>query len=197
MALLLGGGVFALARYNATPGISATPDPLSPSSLGADATGKMSLVMFVHPKCPCSTASLEELSQLMATYRSRLSASVVMFRPEEQGDDWAHTSTCVSAHSIPGVEVISDTGALLAKKYGAKTSGQVFLYDGNGRLLFEGGITGSRGHVGDNDGLEAVTKLILGEMPPQASQVHAPVFGCAIYSGSSDPTNLQSTKVGP
>ena len=38
------------------------------------------------------------------------------------------------------------------QRFGAETSGQTLLYDRDGRLLFSGGTTGSRGHDGDNAG---------------------------------------------
>ncbi|HEY6421580.1 MAG TPA: hypothetical protein VIX59_21490 [Candidatus Binataceae bacterium] len=34
------------------------------------------------------------------------------------------------------------------------------LYDRRGRLLFSGGITGARGHFGDNAGVSAIVALI-------------------------------------
>ncbi len=68
----------------------------------------------------------------------------------------------------------------------AQTSGQVFLYDKSGDLMFQGGMTSSRGHVGDNDGLNALLGIIIGSMPAHARPAHAPVFGCAIYSTADD-----------
>jgi len=36
--------------------------------------------------------------------------------------------------------------------FGAETSGDVLLYDIHGAIAIQGGITGSRGHAGDNAG---------------------------------------------
>jgi hypothetical protein len=151
--------------------------------------------MFVHPKCPCSAASLDELAELMANCRSGLTAFVVMFQPDMPGEDWTHTAAWSAAGNIPGVEVRPDSRGDLAKKYGAKTSGQVLLYDRNGKLLFAGGITGSRGHVGDNDGLATVTKLVLGKLPAPATPARSPVFGCAIYTSGDAAADGQTTGV--
>jgi hypothetical protein len=56
------------------------------------------------------------------------------------------------------------------------------LYDGSGKLVFQGGITGSRGHVGDNNGAEAVLAFVNSKA---VSVRVTPVFGCAISSSNS------------
>ncbi len=56
----------------------------------------------------------------------------------------------------------------------------LILYDAKGDLLFKGGVTGSRGHEGDNLGIEALRASIdTGRPAPRGSLV----FGCAL-SGS-------------
>ena len=42
----------------------------------------------------------------------------------------------------------------------AITSGQTLLYDTKGHLVFSGGITGGRGHEGDNTGRESIEKYL-------------------------------------
>src|SRR5260370_1502519 len=39
------------------------------------------LIMFVHPQCPCTRASIEELNLLLARCPSRTSAQVWFFKP--------------------------------------------------------------------------------------------------------------------
>ncbi len=75
------------------------------------------------------------------------------------------------------MRVIRDDGALMAAAFGAETSGQVFLYDAQGSLRFSGGITESRGHVGDNAGRAAVEQLLQGKAPVKT---RTPVFGCSL-----------------
>ena len=186
-AFIVGAGVFALAKHEATPGSG--PDiHFAVPRAAAMASDKMTLVMFVHPGCPCSVASLEELSALMALGGNRLHASVEIFRSSREPDKWAEASIWRSASKIPGMVVRADVDAVLARKCGAQTSGQVFLYDKSGGLMFQGGITGSRGHVGDNDGLNALTDIVCGNAPAEARPAHAPVFGCAIYSSANGVT---------
>jgi hypothetical protein len=183
--IVVGTGLLFLAKYEVTPGPAAQTDA-GVASMQAimPSPGKMTLVMFVHPKCPCSEASLEELSQLMASYGNRLNASVLMYQPSRQADDWATSTEWRTAMDVPGLAVHSDVDAMIARKYRAQTSGQTFLYDEEGRLVFEGGITASRGHVGDNDGLQAVISLVSKGASADSPCAFAPIFGCPIYGCS-------------
>ena len=180
---VVAGGVFALAKHSATPGRPAGSQagPLAPVVSEA-ASGQMTLVMFVHPQCPCSAASVEELSQLMARCGPRVNASVVVFQSTDESEAWNHSTIWARASGITGVNVRPDPDGAVAKQAGARTSGQVFLYGTDGALLFSGGITGSRGHVGNNDGLDALTELVLGERSPGPWHATGPVFGCALES---------------
>jgi hypothetical protein len=76
-----------------------------------------------------------------------------------------------------------DTDGREAALFGAKTSGQVLVYDGTGRLRFSGGITGGRSHSGDNPGRARVEALLLsGTLDRPIS----PVFGCALFDRPTD-----------
>ena len=79
--------------------------------------------------------------------------------------------------AIPGVATILDRGGREAARFGAHVSGQTFLYDAAGRLVFSGGMTIARGHAGDNDGEDALLALITAGHAPVAS---TPVFGCLL-----------------
>lgn len=81
------------------------------------------------------------------------------------------------AKSIPEATVILDIDGKEAKLFKSETSGQTVLYDPSGKLLFRGGITGSRGHEGDNLGQASIEQLALAK----SSNVETnPVFGCPL-----------------
>jgi hypothetical protein len=82
-----------------------------------------------------------------------------------------------TAQQIPAIEVMIDGGGNEAQAFHATASGEAFLYDAGGHLLFHGGITASRGHEGQNAGREALTALIDGHWP---SHRKTPVFGCQL-----------------
>lgn len=97
--------------------------------------------------------------------------------PQGVGEEWMSNGLWKSAESIEGVRVMHDVEKYEARLFGARTSGHVVLYDAEGRLLFSGGITGARGHVGDNYGLQQVSSHL---RKHTVSATEGPVFGCPI-----------------
>jgi hypothetical protein len=172
------GGAWCLTRYSATPGPAINPDALWPvaDSLPRRA-GVDTLVMTLHPDCPCSHASVDELEVLMTRCHGRLNAIALFSEPPGLAEDSATTGLWQSASRIPGVICRRDHGGELSARLGAQTSGQVFLYDASGVLRFNGGITTSRGHDGDSDGLNAITAIVSGADTP-VKQTR--VFGCSL-----------------
>jgi hypothetical protein len=138
--------------------------------------------MFAHPRCPCTRASVEELNRLLAQSNGRIDAHVLFFRPPNYPADWSHTELRRTVESIPGITVQDDINDALARKFGAETSGYVLLYNPEGQLLFRGGITGSRGHAGDNAGESAIISLALGK---GTAITQTPVYGCSLLIESN------------
>jgi hypothetical protein len=134
-------------------------------------------MIFAHPRCPCSDATIGELALIMAQARDRVDAFVLLFTPRTGGSDFARTQLARDAESIPGVHLINDPDGIESRRFGAITSGQTLLYDAHGVLLFSGGITASRGHAGGNYGRSAILSLLeTGDAPRRMT----PVFGCNI-----------------
>ncbi len=161
-----------LERIDATAGTAAHP-PAHLRKL-ALAAHKPTLIMLVHPQCPCSRASLTELSRLVALCPDKATMSVLFLRPAGCPETFADTDLRRQAEAIPGVSVATDNNGTAARLFGAATSGETVLYAPDGRLLYHGGLTGSRGHEGDNAGLSAVAALLHGASGPS----QAPVYGC-------------------
>ncbi len=171
-------GLVAMEHYDQTPGrVGETPlqwpsgaaEPLDPT--------RATLLMFVHPKCPCSRASIGELNRLLAQCGNNLAPHVVFFAPADVSDDWSQTDLWKSVQAIPGVHAEVDTGGLLAQRFGGETSGYVVVYDPRGKLIFHGGITAERGHAGDNAGENAIVALLV---DGSATIRRTPVFGCSL-----------------
>lgn len=177
---VVGVGFGALWVYDYTPGRDAgVPTHWPSQSKIPRALGLPTLIMFAHPKCPCTRASIGELSVLMTHCQNRVNARVVFFRPRGAGEDWMHTDLWRSAEAIPGVMVQSDEDDAEARCFQVTTSGQVVLYDVSGKLLFSGGITSSRGHSGDNAGRSDIVDLLNHQM---ADGTKTPVFGCPLFN---------------
>ena len=110
-----------------------------------------------------------------------IATTVAFFRPDDGPADWMATDTVASAGAIPGVTVAIDERGAEAALFGARTSGHAFLYAADGRLLYSGGLTASRGHEGDSFGTETLAALLASGSTE--SPATAPVFGCEIAGG--------------
>lgn len=180
--LAVGTGVRILWRYANTPGTLASPPVDWPRRAGIQPKhGRAVLLVFAHPQCPCSRATIGELALIMARCRGKFDAYVFFYAPRSEGSAWARTELWQQAASIPDVHAVEDPDGAEALRFSASTSGQALLYDTRGRLLFNGGITAARGHSGANDGRDAVVSLLEG----RPARPTTPVFGCSLLGASS------------
>jgi hypothetical protein len=138
----------------------------------------------MHPKCPCSSATLTELNRIVARARGELTVTVAFYSPSSEPEGWGRTSLRDEAAAIPGVRVVDDPDGREAALFGAVNSGHVVLYAPNSRLLFHGGITASRAHEGDNLGEDSVVAAINGAAPTATT---TPTYGCELTSGCDIP----------
>ncbi len=172
-------GIVLLWRYKATPGEPAEAPRRWPAASSIRLSpDRPTLVMLAHPHCPCTRASLDELAALMTHFHDRVDAYVLFLKPAGVAEDWDKTGLWDRARGITGLTALRDEGGVEAELFGAKVSGQTLLYDPGGELLFSGGITGSRGHVGDNAGLRRVESLISSRAADRAT---SPVYGCPLH----------------
>jgi hypothetical protein len=169
-------GMDVLLHHASTPGAQEAAPADWPVGTTVERRPGNQLVVFAHPLCPCTAATVEELDRIMAATAGRLAATVVFFVPAKDGA-WSEGGLAAHAAKIPGVTIIDDVGGEEARRFGAVTSGDTFLYDAGGRLVFRGGITSSRGHAGDSPGKAAIESFVLEGRHESAK---APVFGCAI-----------------
>lgn len=171
-------GLYFLTKYEYTPGPQANTLERWPEGSKIPRDEKLyTLVMFAHPCCPCSVASVEELAIVMPECKGRLTAIVEFYVPDGRDTDWVGSELCSSASAIPGVIVRIDEAGAEAAKFHAESSGFSVLYDPQGNLVFSGGITSSRGHRGENVGRTAVIDVVQGNSPEVRN---TPVFGCEI-----------------
>lgn len=176
-------GFAVFARYDNTPGRVGAVAAQWPAPGVALDQQRPTLIMAAHPRCPCTRASIGELAQIMAQAEGKLSAYVLFVKPAGADEAWDQTDLWRSARQIPGVTVLEDRDGAMANKLGAATSGHTLLYSPDGRLLFNGGITVSRGHPGDNVGQSSIVALLGGGAAPRNETL---VFGCALADRQSN-----------
>ena len=175
-AAIVGGRI--LFNYENSPGKVGQVSSSWPANAAVElAKDRPTLVMLAHPQCPCTRASVSELAKLMARVQGKVQGYVLFYTPRDSGADWQNTDLRRSAAKIPGITVQADIDGAEAERFGAETSGHTFLFDPNGRLLFSGGITASRGHEGDNPGENAIVSLLNSRT---VNRDRTFVFGCSL-----------------
>lgn len=183
----IGAAANVFWNYEGTPGVSLPAPRRFPAQ--ATITHKIPLalhrdtvLLFLHPHCPCSRATLHELRRIHDAIHQPSAIDILFVKPPGAGARWCHTALWRRAKSFKWAAVKRDNHGRLAKLFDARTSGQLCLYNPEGVLLFSGGITGARGHRGPNAGMASVVRLINSapesHWRPAAS---APVFGCSLF----------------
>jgi hypothetical protein len=171
-----------LNGYSITPGEAGSPPEQWPvDSQIRPSPGKPTLLLFLHPRCPCSRATLGELEVLLAQCQGLANTIVLFTKPSGVSAEWADTDLWRRASKVAGMTAMSDPSGIEARRFRSETSGEVLLYSSDGRLLFQGGITASRGHSGDNPGRSALTTSLRGN---QSNQNETSVFGCPLFEES-------------
>ncbi len=136
------------------------------------------LVLAAHPQCPCLAASLDALKTVLAE-QPTIAARILIFEPSQKPPQWDQEARDRLSKAWPDGTIITDHGGELATKLGATTSGHISLFQANGGLSFAGGITGSRGHRGDNQYLRALQQAM---WSPTNEPARTPVHGCPLQS---------------
>ena len=175
---LLSVGHLVLFEYEMTAGPLIDSRRVFPNNSEIKIThGRQNIILFLHPACPCSDATVQEFHKLMREGDKDSVGTAVIYMPRKMEGEWSLQPIISSVKRIRNVSVVHDTDGSLARLFGATTSGHVLVYDGRGVLQFSGGITGSRGHVGDNQYFDLARTSVLAKNPKFAT---APVFGCSL-----------------
>jgi hypothetical protein len=171
-------GARILLQYENAPGEPGKP-PVSWPSLSRieRQAGRYSLVLLAHPDCPCTRASIAGLERLATRLPGKLDMAVIFRKPGAGAEEVRASSLWKRAAAVPGVRVSHDGSGDETRRFGALVSGQTALYDGEGRLVFSGGLTRARGHEGASPGEDLVISAVTGAGTQSG---HAPVFGCAL-----------------
>jgi hypothetical protein len=182
-AATVGAMYHAVRQFETTPGRGAAVRTMWPAgSRIVPDRNRWTLVMLIHPHCSCTRASLQELERIIEMSGPSLQTYVLVYRPSDFQAGWEKTETFEAAKRLQRARVIVDPDGREARLFGAFTSGQAFLYDGDGALRFSGGVTSLRGHAGVNRGSMDVVDIV----HARSRQSTHPVFGCAIVTTESE-----------
>lgn len=177
--LAVGCGMLWLAEYSFTPGRAGQAAPAWPGGpTPENGKDRFTLVVALHPECPCSRATLRQLDTVLLHTDGRMQVLAVFAdqlpeAPAEASDLYAQ------ARALPEVRLVSDRDGSWMRRFDFHTSGEIRLYRPDGTLAFQGGITAGRGHEGGNPGSDAVIAAVRATTPV-GGLVSTPVFGCAL-----------------
>ncbi|HEV3340978.1 MAG TPA: hypothetical protein VG125_11495 [Pirellulales bacterium] len=172
-------GFAVMINRDVTPGETAdAPGAYPREALGPAAADRPTLMMFAHPRCPCTSASLSELRQVLQTCPGAADLRIYFRTPATESADWTQTALWKEAASLCGVTLVADPDGAVARHCGVRTSGHVLLYGTDGKLRFSGGITAARGHAGETSGRSAVVAIL-----SDGSDVgrRSETFGCPLF----------------
>ena len=181
-AAVIGLGVLGVFAQTAG-GVDAPPTEEAAALPARTNTAPFRLVVAVHPKCPCTSATIGQIERILADAPGRLTCTVLAYQPAGAAADWLDTKSIRTSRERLGAEVIADADGAMAQRLGMSVSGSVVLYSPEGTAEFFGGLTSARGHEGDSSGKDAVTAIVLGK---PALYTMAPVYGCRIGTESAD-----------
>lgn len=184
---LIAIGYTWLFRYSFVAGEASTAPGSVPHSLASsNSSSRWQVFLALHPRCPCSTATVRELAKILTRATDVSVVTVLMYKPSNEPDSWLEGRLLDECRRM-NCRVRSDPEGSYARVLGAVTSGDVVVYDASGKLRYHGGITGSRGHEGDNLGQQSVIDLLRGR---NASRTSMPVFGCPIQKKDAEKGSL-------
>jgi hypothetical protein len=160
-------------------------------------SGAPTLVMFAHPYCECTKASLAELRELAPRLEGKVRSYILFARSAKESVESSRSENRILAESIHGVTIVDDQEAREADRFGATTSGQIMLFDAGGEVLFTGGIGPLPHYAGRSPMLLSLIAAIesLSGGGPMGARVQMPnaVFGCELHGKGNAPRPIPRT----
>src|SRR6267142_2388289 len=129
---LIASGQFWLLRYSFARGATASAPDSIPAFLNCSTTpSRPQLFLSLHPRCPCSRATVNELAKILTRVPNASEVTVLLYKPANEPDPWMNGTLRDECRRM-GCKIRADPGGLLASSLGSRTSGSVVLYDADG-----------------------------------------------------------------
>ena len=189
--LAIAAGWLVVERHANQAGDLSVPPQQWPSDSRLDRpANRPMLLLFAHPHCPCTQATLSELERFLARNPDSQNATIVFTKPSATPAGWEDSGILRRAKAFAGVTTVVDIDGVESRRFHAITSGTALFYDAGGRLAFYGGITASRGHEGGSAGLQALQAIVSGDHP---AVDHTYVFGCPLGASANESCSKDGT----
>lgn len=166
-------------KFETTPGKASGFVETAPT--GSDlhfAADQFNWITFIHPQCACSKATLENLRQMNNDFKNKnVKFHVVFFAPDQKNENLEKSEYVQAAEQLSHTEIYFDPKLKEFNFYDAETSGQSFLFNAERKLVFKGGITEARGHLGESLSMRRIASLVTGSSSNE-KLIESPTFGC-------------------
>lgn len=104
-SVLVLAGFFGMAAYSYSAGADRpTMSQMNPLSTRQ----KWTLIVGIHPQCPCTRATAHELEQLMQKLHGRLACRAFVYYPDGLKNEWMASPLVEQLRRTTGIEVRSD-----------------------------------------------------------------------------------------
>lgn len=173
-----------------TPGDSGNPPDAWPDHAAVERrTDAHTLLVALHPRCPCSRATIDALRRVDAAVGPSAEIILLVSEPEEPSAEWvADRASLGLSERFSRARVVRDPRGAISERFGLRTSGHVLAYDADGCLWFSGGVTPLRGERGPSFGRDRLIAGIASQQDDAAAPIAtAPVFGCPLVSPTNCP----------
>lgn len=180
-------GLLYFNTYETTPGPAGSSSSKWPRSTAVRfSPGEINLLVFAHPRCPCTRASLDELKALLQDCPTRMPTHILFWVPPNASSAWTTSELWKQAGAIANAQVVADEGGEQARCFGATTSGHLMVFAPDGTRIYSGGLTNARGKSGNDSGLTLIRSLIIQQ---RTLPSETPVFGCPLFNLRSSADN--------
>ncbi|MEO8380364.1 MAG: hypothetical protein ABI779_11930 [Acidobacteriota bacterium] len=177
-ALSVAGGLMIFNAYQNRQGPrGAVPRSWPAESRILRSPDSATLLVFLHPNCPCSRASVHSLQRITGSLPPSSLPRIVFVIRKAVTNDWRAKSLLADASATPNATLLNDVNEEEIARFGTQVSGHALLYDHEGHLLFDGGLTAERGQEGDSVAADRLHALLGGTT---TSATRTAVFGCAL-----------------
>ena len=176
-------GIYFSINYSSTPGESSKwSEPWPEQSQLKFEPDKFNFVVFLHPECDCSKATLNQIEEIVKDAGSeKIHYLAVFLLPEKMRIAWGESDLLKRTRGIKNLQIYIDDQKEF-QRFGVKTSGQTLIFGPSKDLLFSGGLTVARGHIGVSMGQDFVLSLFKGRDLAKNKidkKINlTPVFGC-------------------
>ena len=134
------------------------------------------LIVFMSAQCPVVKGYAERINALAKDYQAKGISVIGMNSNATESLDYVKSNMTERSHSFP---MLIDKGNVIADKFGATVTPEVYLFDKDGKLVYRGAIDNDRS--GENVTARPLQDAVDATLGGKAvAKTETKAFGCSI-----------------